>query len=205
MATGTSGTERTIGQLVADATHDLEGIVRGEIALAKAEVTDGAKVLGKGAGLLAGAVFLVLMGVVFLLHSAAWGIAAWLPVWAGYLIVAVVVLIIAAVLALLGKKALETARPAPERAIDQAQRTIAVIKEPFGDADAVDARGSHGPGTAAAGCRDHGCRGTGIREDHAPAGVTDPLSLRGTPPSTRRARRARPRRSTGAISSRVSA
>ena len=38
MATGTSGTERTIGQLVADATHDLEGIVRGEIALAKAEV-----------------------------------------------------------------------------------------------------------------------------------------------------------------------
>ena len=55
MATGTSGTERTIGQLVADATHDLEGIVRGEIALAKAEVTDGAKVLGKGAGLLAGA------------------------------------------------------------------------------------------------------------------------------------------------------
>ena len=41
MATGTSGKERTIGQLVADATHDLEGIVRGEIALAKAEVTSG--------------------------------------------------------------------------------------------------------------------------------------------------------------------
>ena len=79
MATGTTGTERTIGQLVADATHDLEGIVRGEIALAKAEVTDGAKVLGKGAGLLAGAAFLALMGFVFLLHSAAWGISTWLP------------------------------------------------------------------------------------------------------------------------------
>ena len=126
MATETSGKERTIGQLVADATHDLEGIVRGEIALAKAEVTDGAKVLGKGAGLLAGAVFLVLMG---------------------FLIVAVVVLIFAAVLALLGKKALETARPAPERAIDQAQRTIAVIKEPFGDSDAADAT----PGAPASG------------------------------------------------------
>ncbi len=147
MATETSGKERTIGQLVADATHDLEGIVRGEIALAKAEVTDGAKVLGKGAGLLAGAVFLVLMGFVFLLHSAAWGIAEFLPVWAGYLIVAVVVLIIAAVLALMGKKALETALPAPERAIDQAQRTIAVIKEPFGDSDAADAT----PGAPASG------------------------------------------------------
>jgi hypothetical protein len=73
------------------------------------------------------------MGVVFLLHSAAWGISTWLPVWAGYLIVAVVVLIIAAILALLGKKALETARPAPERAIDQAQQTIAVLKSPLGE------------------------------------------------------------------------
>ena len=40
-----AGTERTIGQLVADATHDLQGIVRGEIALAKAEVTNGASIL----------------------------------------------------------------------------------------------------------------------------------------------------------------
>ena len=118
MATGTSGKERTIGQLVADATHDLEGIVRGEIALAKAEVTSGAKVIGKGVGMLAGAGFLALMGAVFLLHSAAWGIAEWLPVWAGYLIVAVVILIVAAVLGLLGKKALDNAKPAPERAIE---------------------------------------------------------------------------------------
>ena len=128
MATGPSTTERTIGQLVADATHDLEGIVRGEIALAKAEVSTGAKVLGKGAGLLAGAAFLAVIGFVFILHSAAWGIAEWLPVWAGYLIVAVVVLIVGVVLGLLGKKALDNARPAPERAIDQAQQTIAVIK-----------------------------------------------------------------------------
>jgi hypothetical protein len=128
MATGPSGTERTIGQLVVDATHDLEGIVRGELALAKAEVTSGAKVLGKGAGLLGGAAFLALMGFAFILHGAAWGIGEWLPVWAGYLIVAAVVLVVAVVLGLMGKKALETARPAPERAIDQAQQTIAVIK-----------------------------------------------------------------------------
>ena len=208
MATGTSGTERTIGQLVADATHDLEGIVRGEIALAKAEVTDGAKVLGKGAGLLAGAAFLVLMGFVFLLHSAAWGIAEWLPVWAGYLIVAVVVLIIAAVLALMGKKALETARPAPERAIDQAQRTIAVIKEPFGDPDAVDATtGAAAPGTTApASGNGHRDPATGVTGRHRRTpGVTDAVSLRGTRPVDTARDASTPRRSTGAISSRVSA
>lgn len=123
-----TGTERTIGQLVADATHDLQGIVRGEIALAKAEVTSGAKVIGKGAGLLAGAAFLGLMGLVFVLHGLSWVIAEWLPVWAGYLIVAAVLLIGAAILGLLGKKALETAKPRPDRAIDQAQQTIETIK-----------------------------------------------------------------------------
>lgn len=123
-----TGTERTIGQLVADATHDLEGIVRGEIALAKAEVTTGAKVVGKGVGLLAGAGFFALMGLVFVLHGLSWVIAEWLPVWAGYLIVAAVVLLVAGVLGLLGKKALETARPAPERAIDQGKQTIETLK-----------------------------------------------------------------------------
>ena len=150
MATGTTGTERTIGQLVADATHDLEGIVRGEIALAKAEVTDGAKVIGKGVGLLLGAAFLALMGFVFLLHSAAWGISTWLPVWAGYLIVAVVVMIIAGVLGLLGKKALDNARPAPERAIDQAQQTIAVLKSPLGE-PTVTSPPTTGAGSASVG------------------------------------------------------
>ena len=69
------------------------------------------------------------MGLVFLLHGAAWGLAEALPIWAGYLIVAVVVLVLAAILGMLGKKSLETAKPAPDRAIDQAQQTIAALKK----------------------------------------------------------------------------
>ena len=153
MATGTS-TERTIGQLVADVTDDLQGIVRGEIALARAEVTSGAKVAGKGAGLLAGAAFLALMGVVFILHGAAWGIAEWLPVWAGYLIVAAVVLLVAMILGVLGKKSLDKARPAPERAIEQAQQTIAAIKNPQGGAAAGTGTASvPAPATTSGGTR----------------------------------------------------
>ena len=81
--------ERTIGQLVADATHDISGIVRSEIALAKAEVSSGAKVMGKGAGFL----------------------------------------VCAAVLGVLGKKALDAAKPTPEKAIEQAQLTVAAVKD----------------------------------------------------------------------------
>lgn len=122
------GTERTIGQLVADATHDLEGIVRGEIALAKAEITDGAKVMGRGAGLLAGAAFLGLMGLVFLFHTLAQVIGIWLPLWAGYAIVTAVLVLVAAILAMVGRKALQDVNPTPERAIDQGKQTIAALK-----------------------------------------------------------------------------
>ena len=48
---------RTIGQLVADASRDVSTLVRSEIELAKAEVTGGLKVAGKGAGMLGAAGF----------------------------------------------------------------------------------------------------------------------------------------------------
>lgn len=121
--------ERTIGQLVADATHDLQAIVRGEIDLAKAEITSGAKVMGKGAGLLAGAGFLALIGFIFLLHASARVLGVWLPVWAGYAIVTLLLFLVAAVLGLLGRNALQKAKPAPERAIEQGRATVAVLKQ----------------------------------------------------------------------------
>lgn len=123
-----TGPERTIGQLVADATHDVQGIVRSEIALAKAEVSSGAKVMGKGVGLLAGAGFIALLGLIFLFHTLARVIAVWLPVWAGYGIITLIMFIVAGILGLLGKNALAKAKPSPKRAIAEAQQTIATLK-----------------------------------------------------------------------------
>lgn len=120
--------QRTIGQLVADATHDVQGLVKSEIALAKAEVQQGAKVLGKGAGLLAGAGFVALLGLIFLFHTLAQVIAIWLPAWAGYAITTGLLFLVAAVLGLIGKNALSKARPKPERAIAEAEKTIAALK-----------------------------------------------------------------------------
>jgi hypothetical protein len=124
--------ERTIGQLVADASHDIQGIIKSEVALAKAEVSAGAKVMGKGAGLLAGAGILAVFGLTFLFHTLARLIGVWLPVWAGYLIVTVVLFAVAAVLALLGRNALNAAQPRPDKAISQAQLTVAAVKDATG-------------------------------------------------------------------------
>ena len=126
---GSPGEERTLGQLVAQASEDLSTIVRSEIALAKAELTDGAKSMGLGVAMFAGAAVFAVFALIYLLHAAAQGIAAaGLPVWAGYLIVGGVLLIAAAVLALVGKRALSKASPTPTKAIAQAKETVAALK-----------------------------------------------------------------------------
>ena len=128
MALDTQGSDRTIGQLVADATHDVQGLVRAEIALAKAEISTGAKVLGMGAGMLAGAAFVALLGLIFLFITIAVVLDIWLPAWAAWLIVTAFLFIVAAVVGLLGVRALKRAKPAPEKAIAEAKTTIAAIK-----------------------------------------------------------------------------
>lgn len=127
--TSGAGTERTIGQLVSDASSDVSSIVRSEIELAKVEITRDVTHAGKGIGMFAGAGVLGLYAFGLILLAAAWGlVAAGLPIWAGLLIVAAVLLIVAGVLALIGKKQLAKVKGKPEKAIDNAQRTVAAVK-----------------------------------------------------------------------------
>lgn len=124
------GTERTLGQLVAAATQDMQTIVRAEIDLAKAELSASAKTAGMGAAMFAAAAVVSLYGIGFLLAALAWGLAQLgLMAWAAFLIVAVLLLAVAGALALLGKKALAKMQPKPERTIANAEATIATIKQ----------------------------------------------------------------------------
>ncbi|MEP6651095.1 MAG: phage holin family protein [Lapillicoccus sp.] len=120
--------ERTIGQLFAQVTDDLRVIVRKEIELAKTEITSQLGIAGKGAGMLATAGVLALYGLGLLFIALSLVIAIWLPPWAGFLIMAVVLFIVTAILALLGRNALNQVNPRPERAIAQAQETLAAVR-----------------------------------------------------------------------------
>lgn len=119
--------ERTIGQLVADASHDLSALLRSEVALAKAEVKDEVKQGALGAGLFAGAAFFGLVGFLFLLVMVALLIALVLPSWAGFGIVALLVLLLAGGLALLGLNRIKKVGP-PERTIATSKQTIEAVK-----------------------------------------------------------------------------
>jgi hypothetical protein len=127
--TGNRTSERTIGQLVADASNDLSSIVRNEIELAKIELGRDAKNAGKGAGLFIGAAVFGAYGFGVLLLALAWGIAALgLPVWAGLLIVAVLLFVGAGLLALIGKRSVSKVKGVPERTIANAQQTIEAVR-----------------------------------------------------------------------------
>jgi hypothetical protein len=114
--------ERGIGDLVKQLADQTSTLVRKEIDLAKAEVTQKGKEAGKGAGLLVGGAVVGLLGagtlvafIVLLLNRA---IADWLAA----LIVAVVLLALAAALALAGRNRLRQATP-------PAPQTVETVKE----------------------------------------------------------------------------
>lgn len=121
--------ERTLGQLVADATRDLSAIMRSEIQLAKAEIQQDAKNAGVGAGLFGGAGVLGFLALILLLIAAAYGlVAAGVWPWLAFLIVAVVLLLVAGVLAMVGLRKVKAVKGKPEKAITEAQQTIQAIK-----------------------------------------------------------------------------
>lgn len=123
------GQERTLGQLVASATHDISTLVRGEIALAKLELSSQVKKAGMGGALLAAAGVVAFYSVYFLFITIAEAIQALgLYRWLSFLIVTVFMLLVAALLGFIGIRKMKTVEPVPEKTISNAQETIATLK-----------------------------------------------------------------------------
>ena len=105
----------SIGALISDISQDLSTLMRQEVALAKAEVKDSAQKAGKGAGMLAGAGYAAHLMTIFL-SVTLWMVLSYLLddlAWSA-LIVAVLWGIVAAVLAMLGRKQLKTVEGIPQ-------------------------------------------------------------------------------------------
>ncbi len=120
--------ERTLGKLVADATSEISGIMRAEIALAKAELRADVKNGAVAGGMFGAAGYLALVASILLFIAAAYGlVAAGLPPWAAFLILAVVLLVVAGILALIGRSRVSKVGP-PERTIRSTKETLEAIK-----------------------------------------------------------------------------
>ncbi len=122
--------EKSLGELVATATKDLSLLVSQEVALAKAELKKEVAHAGKGAGMLGGAGFMGLFALIFLSISAAYAIS-WFGIglgW-GFFIVGMLYLVVAGVLALLGKKQISKVGP-PAKTIATVKDDVAWAKHP---------------------------------------------------------------------------
>jgi hypothetical protein len=118
------------GELLGQLSDQLTRLVRDEVRLAQAEVTQKAKKLGVGIGLFGGAGVVALLGVGALVTAAILALALVLPGWLAGLIVAVVLFLIAGVLALLGKKDVQQAAPPlPTDTLASVQADIETVKQ----------------------------------------------------------------------------
>lgn len=122
--------EPSVGELVRRASEHVSTLVRSEIELAKTELSGTVKRAGVGGGLLAAAAVIGLFSVPFLfvvIAEVLVAIGLWR--WLAYLIVWLVFLLIAGVLALVGRSQLKKMRK-PERTLRTAKDTAAWARHP---------------------------------------------------------------------------
>jgi uncharacterized membrane protein YqjE len=126
--------DASIGAAVQEVSEKASLLVREEIALAKAEVTDKATKLGKGAAVAAVAGVFALGGLIMLLHTLAW-FFAWLfgistEIFLGYLTVTVLLFVLAAIAGLIGRRFIKKGSPPkPEMAIEEAKLIRETVQE----------------------------------------------------------------------------
>jgi uncharacterized membrane protein YqjE len=122
-------TDQSMTELFRQASEQTATLVRQELRLAQLELMEKGKRAGLGVGLVGTGTLLLLTGLVVLLVAVILALALLVPAWASALIVAVLLLAVAGVLALTGKKQVDHAiPPVPEEAIASTRRDVDEVK-----------------------------------------------------------------------------
>jgi uncharacterized membrane protein YqjE len=123
--------DKSMGEIVKEASEKASLLVREEIELAKAEVQEKGKRLGKGiaAGVAAG-IFLV-FALIYFFNAVAFFFTDLLDttVWVGYLITFGILIALGVVAALLARRWFKSGPPTPDLAIEEAKKTRDVLEE----------------------------------------------------------------------------
>jgi uncharacterized membrane protein YqjE len=132
--------DKTLGEIVAEVSEKASLLVREEIELAKAEVTDKVSKLTKGAAVAAAAGVFAIFGVTMLFHTIAWflnDLFDWSP-WTGFLVVTIVLFLLAGLAAFLASRLFKKGSPpTPELAIEEAKLIRAQIESQTIERDQV--------------------------------------------------------------------
>jgi Putative Actinobacterial Holin-X, holin superfamily III len=128
-STGDPGNQ-SIAELIKQVSEESSRLLRGELKLAQAEMTEKAKTAEVGIGAFGAAAVLGWFALGCFLATAILALALVLPAWLGALIVAIVVAIAAGIAALVGKRKVANAAPAgPTHAVESVKKDVEEIKE----------------------------------------------------------------------------
>ena len=127
---GDAAREPSTRELVQDLSRQTSTLIRQEMRLAQVELAEKGRHAGKGAGMFGGAGLVALYGVGALIAAAVLGLATVIEPWIAAAAVGAVLLLVAGILALTGKKELEEAGPPkPEQTLESVQRDVQTVKE----------------------------------------------------------------------------
>lgn len=121
--------ERSLGELFSELAAETGVLVRHEVALAQAEITEKASAVGKNVGFLAvggaigyAALLAILAGIIL-------GLSAWIPAWASALVVGIVVGIVAFALISSALAALKKTELTPEETVESIKEDAQWLKK----------------------------------------------------------------------------
>jgi hypothetical protein len=122
--------ERSLGDLFSDLSRETTTLVRQEVQLAKAELTQSATEVARGIGMLVAGGAVAYAGLLFLLLAIVYGLieAGW-DAWLSALVVGLVVVAIGAILVLRGRESLKPANLAPQKTVETLKEDAAWAKE----------------------------------------------------------------------------
>lgn len=122
--------DRSVAELVSQASEQLGRLVRDELRLAVVELRRKGKRAGAGAGLFGAAGVLAFYGGAALIATVILALALVLDAWLAALIVGVVLLLVAGVAALIGRRQLRAALPpVPEQTVASVKSDVEAVKE----------------------------------------------------------------------------
>jgi uncharacterized membrane protein YqjE len=116
--------DRPVGDLLKQLSEDTATLVRKEVELARAEVTEKGKQAGIGAGMFGGAGVAALLALGSLTACLIALLATGMKVWIAALIVTVLWAAIAGVLALLGRGRVQEATPPVEQTVETIKEDV---------------------------------------------------------------------------------
>jgi xanthine/uracil permease len=122
--------ERSLGDLFSTLTRETSTLLRQEVQLAKAELTESATQAARGIGMLAAGGAVAYAGLLFVLLAVVFGlIKVGLEPWLASLIVGLVVVAIGAILVLRARASLKPANLAPQKTVETLKEDAQWAKE----------------------------------------------------------------------------